>query len=206
MTKTFKQFLNEEDIPALVDILKRDCKQFLHQSGGKLLYRGMDRLGEYQNEVMLKTERVSYYKKSIRKDRRPSTTNKTIHEYIDDWFEEKFNVRPRSNAAFCYGADARNVTLFYGSKGAVIFPIGEFKTIWSPNISDLFGKLDEDDVDGNSPRENVDHYLNEYDYQQGGLKSALGSKSEIMIVGENFYCIDTKQFGLVDEILEALKQ
>jgi len=50
----------------------------------------------------------------------------------------KFGWKPRSTGVFCSGS--LNTALFYGPVNSV-WPIGNFKFLWSPKVSDLFSHL-----------------------------------------------------------------
>ena len=73
--------------------------------------------------------------KVVRKNRKPQSTPSDIHEWIDDWFYEKFGVRARSNVVF--GSFDKLVTVDYGEP-FIIFPIGKYMMLSSNKVSDLY--------------------------------------------------------------------
>jgi len=188
--RTFKQFLLEEDTPYLMDILKRDCKPYLDQitHSSSLLFRGMKNFGEPQGKVKIRKKEVDYFKKLIRQDRQPKSTSPVIHQYVDDWFEKKFGVRPRGNAAFCHSWSASGRTEIYG-KTAIIFPIGEFEVIWSKNVMDLYDDFENMGITRRSSREDVEFLLDDAKFKKGNLEAALWTTAEIMVIGSSYYVI-----------------
>jgi hypothetical protein len=54
---------------------------------------------------------------------------------LDKQFQKKFGVKARSQSLFC--TNEYLSTLQYGNP-YYIFPIGKYKTIWSPEIADLY--------------------------------------------------------------------
>lgn len=109
------------------EILKKDCKPFLSQIRKKPLWRGM-----YQKPD-------SYDIRVPRQDRRPMNTEPELQKILDDIFKEKFGWKPRSSGVFVtgkrreaekYGRSARTI--------CTIWPIGNFKFLWSPDVLDLY--------------------------------------------------------------------
>lgn len=128
--KSFKQYLiesNTSDLGEISELIKRDCQPFLTQCGGELIYRGME-------------SKTPFMTKDVRKNRQPMNLKQTAHELIDNTMYEKHGIRGRSGAVFCTG----NTTTARGY-GAVyaIFPIGDFKFIWSPVVEDFYFDMGE---------------------------------------------------------------
>ena len=71
----------------------------------------------------------------VRKDRKPTDTNRQIHDDLDAEFTKQFGYPARSNSIFCTGdeGDAGE----YGTK-YMIFPQGNYKTLYSEDIGDLY--------------------------------------------------------------------
>lgn len=136
---TFKQFLireNDEEGPEHVEakrvaaLIKRDCQHYLQEVGfdsrnpsASLMYRGIKNKAEPFQEMTART------------DREPVDSSKTVHKALDDYFEKRFHFRFRSNGTFCTGS--RTFATSYGHTYA-IFPIGDFKYCWSPEIEDAY--------------------------------------------------------------------
>ena len=79
-----------------------------------------------------------------RADRKPTDTPQWLHDYMDKLFYKKFGWKARSEGVFA-------ITV----KGTVqnfelhnpIFPIGKYKYIWSPDVTDLYMTLENKAVD-----------------------------------------------------------
>ncbi|WP_407305210.1 hypothetical protein [Acinetobacter sp.] len=160
-----------QDFGSAIGLIQRDCKPFLSQANGGLLYRGMrSAVGE---------KAVVFSKKTPRTDRKPRNTDIRLHKIMDDWFNEKFGVKARSEAVFCTGdfIDA----LSYGAAYA-IFPIGDFKFIWSEYINDLFIAA------RRNPSTLLDT-LKDANYKTTNLPEAIESDHEIMISCKEYYAL-----------------
>lgn len=112
--------INPED--KIIELIKADCKPYLKQRGGGLLYRGMDSFAD-----MLKIK--------PRKLRKPKDMPLYAHKALDYFFNKKFGWKVRSQGVFC---SARyNQAIIYGH-GYSIWPIGKFDFVWSKDIKDLY--------------------------------------------------------------------
>ena len=126
-------YLNERtklDIDNLPQILEK-CQPFitdLVKASSTLVFLWSGREGK-----------PDFFQSKVRKDRTPRDTPTEIHNMVDDVFQEKFGVKPRSNSIFCL-LD-RTGSADYGDP-YIILPIGKYKTIWSPKIEDMFNSLD----------------------------------------------------------------
>ena len=116
----------------IAENIKRDCQPFLKSIGfpnnAGWLYRGMAQqpLERYLDPF------------AIRKDRRPLHTAAGASSIIDNWMHKKFGWYPRSQGLFAVS----NVyfTEGYGATH-IIFPIGDFGSVWSENIDDMTYRL-----------------------------------------------------------------
>jgi hypothetical protein len=113
--------------------LKKDCAPFLHDLQHSkflvnILYRGTkDILGQYQ-------------KKDVRTDRKPSETDVKIHNYADEFFYKKYDVKLRSETIFC--STSPSIAMDYG-KIYVIFPVGKYDIYYSDKVRDFYTDLEE---------------------------------------------------------------
>lgn len=114
--------------------VEEKCSQVLKAlrscSNKKLLFRGM---GDIVRDIP--------FIKDVRKDRKPKDTHEGVSRIIDDMFYDKFGFRPRSQGLFCFGMSSKNPFLddiIDFGQSYVIFPIGNFKFIWSPQIDDFY--------------------------------------------------------------------
>jgi hypothetical protein len=112
--------------------IKRDCKPFLSKAD-KALWRGINGKSSSLRELS-----DGIYRGTARTDRMPRDSNTQIHKIVDDALEKHFGIRGRSQSLFV--TTNPNVADSYG-KLHLIFPIGQFKILWSPYIYDVFSVL-----------------------------------------------------------------
>ncbi|CAG7580755.1 MAG: hypothetical protein SLAVMIC_00545 [uncultured marine phage] len=77
----------------------------------------------------------NFGKKTVRSNRRSADMPEEVNDYFDQSFIKYFDFYPRSNGAFCTGS--RRMADGYGTP-YLVFPIGEYKYIWSQQVSDLY--------------------------------------------------------------------
>jgi hypothetical protein len=131
------KFLNETTGPKLpsnpkdaADLIRKNCKPFLAAIKGEgILWRGTFATLNFIDVITPRTNRV------------PSSMPVNIHEALDIAFKTKFGWKPRSEGVFCSGSKAQAFS--YGNLRS-IWPIGEFKFVWSPKIPDLVNYLPDD--------------------------------------------------------------
>lgn len=144
----------------------------------------------------------------------PQSTVGYVHEIIDDWFLEKTGISYRSNAVFATGN--HNMAGEFG-KPFVIFPTGEFKFCWSPNVIDMtfdlvkprshmFSDLSEmpaedDDESIDEVHEVIESALSTARYTEDGLFDAIRSGNEIMIHCSTYYVVDPVH---IDDVMQHL--
>lgn len=223
---TFKQFLNEsESSTEMAKYIESHCKPFLDESKRKgLLFRGIGTFaqsGEFNLPGL--TDAIPFAIITPRVDRQPRNMPKKFHTLIDDWFKDKFGLKARSAGVFAFGVKSSNTAASYaassnkgqGGFACVIFPIGPFKYVWSPEVHDLFtnvhdhftnfsqmdytkfSQMDYIIQDGENNGENngeIDvkkfyHYLETLDYKSTDLSAALQSKNEIMLVCDKYLAL-----------------
>ena len=151
-----------------IELVKRDCQAFIKSKPGGLMFRGM------------KNKPRGIFIQDVRNDRNPRNMKLEVHEAADEWFHDRFGFKARSEAVFVSGelADAKS----YG-KAYAVFPIGEFKYVWSPDVGDLFILL-------HSTRPaDVEEELNGAGYMDTQLKHAISSGLEIMVQCKKYYAI-----------------
>jgi hypothetical protein len=162
--------LFEEELPnnfdGIVEIIERDCKPFLESGAKRLLFRGM----RNKTKTMLKV--------NVRQDRKPKSMGVEMHNLADKWFDEKFGFKARSAAVFVTGDSSEAHD--YGSLYA-IFPIGDFKFVWSKKSSDLFVHLFD--------LASTIQKLEELNFKSTDLNDAIASGNEIMIHCKEYYAV-----------------
>lgn len=182
LVKKSKSKMNEGQLSIeskeMVELIRRDCKPWLEQSAGNLVYRGMK-------------NKARFIKKKVRKDRRPLASPKLLHNYVEDKMKKmRLNAR-RTNSVFVSGSLA--VAHGYGGTYGgpyVIFPIGNFDFTWSPVMDDLFNYLPRFWQDKPSPDqyEILDSRIGKYiDHD---LIGAIKSWNEIMVKCDSYYAVE----------------
>ena len=76
------------------------------------------------------------------KDRMPSNSSVAVHRALDDYLEERFGHKFRSNATFTCGSKVVARSYSKARKIFHVFPIGEFKYAWSEVMEDAFFYFD----------------------------------------------------------------
>lgn len=173
--------LSENEVIALI---RRECKPFLEHDTSRLMYRGMQ------------SKPSHIYKQAVRSDRRPRNVDHKIHDALDAWFEEKFGFKARSETAFVTGsfADAKS----YGKPYAV-FPIGDFKFVWSPEIGDLFF------ISHSVKPEGVASAMDEIQYKTSDLEEAIDSGFEVMVKCDEYYAVPMEDWTHGRDFLKKLR-
>ncbi len=195
---SFKQFINEDDANlTFKELVERDCQPFLKESKQMgLIYRGINQASipiEAAKSVLptaeaLQSRAIMYWEKSVRSDRQPKDTNRQQHQVIDDWFRSKFGFGARSEAMFCLGENGKQLLRQYG-KPMIVFPIGEFKYVWSPTVADLYNEVGQNTMLMQNEDDLVD-YLSQCRYIDSHLHKAVNMKNEIMIKCDRYYAFD----------------
>lgn len=204
---TFKQFISEEEQIDLVKLLLRDCKPYIEALRGDGLFRrGVQNLGEAYIATF-EGDEIQYSKKTVRKDRRPKDMKRGLHNLIDDWFDDQFKgIRPRSEGMFCFGEDTSIRTLSQYGEACFVFPIGEFKYVWSSRVDDLYNDLDHRPDIYNDEKEFND-WMQSKNYQTTGLDDAVTKKVEVMIMCDSYYAFSRLDGHAVrNAVFEAQKE
>ncbi|WP_300760232.1 hypothetical protein [Janthinobacterium sp.] len=174
----FKQFLNEGSDDITLEQMLDECKPFIRESKGNLIYRGIDRpIGD----VSVSTPRgdITAYRMVVRLDRRPLNTDNTTHNNFDSWMKEHFGWGGRSQGIFVSGKIL--TAAFYG-KPFIILPRGDFKYIWTPLVSDLFAIRHNAETD-------VDASIEKLKFTDADLPHAIATGNEISISCKDYYAI-----------------
>lgn len=130
----FYSYINEEsDLEEIKKILRKKCAPVLkHFSSNKSKIEALPLIGKKVN-----LKRPIKIRKT-RKNRRPKDTPAEIHDFIDDYFENKYGSRFRSEAIFATGSYATAKT--YGNV-FIILPVGKYEVLWSPMVKDLYSEF-----------------------------------------------------------------
>lgn len=163
-----------EHLAKAVEAITRDCKQFLKQMEGRLALRGT------RSSANNGLANQYLFKRSVRDDRKGMNTRPELQAEYDRWFNQHFGVKPRSAGIFTTGSAKEAKS--YGTVYAV-FPIGEFKYIWSPKVDDLFFDNKKDTV------ADAFAFLDQAEYQDTDLAAGLDSGNELIIVCKEYYSV-----------------
>jgi len=182
----------EIELMHAIKTIKQDCQPFLEQAGGRLLFRGSNSFVSGKGPSKL------FQKRTVRTDRKPLSTDLLVHQASDDWFHDEFGIRGRSAAVFATGDHTAANT--YGTVYA-IFPIGDFKFIWSPVVRDLF-------VAGRDIHfaSQVVPYLEKAGYRDRDLAKAIKSSKEIMIACKEYYMLMSRTAADREKIQSLLDE
>ena len=118
--------------PKIIAQLFKACRPYIEElrknKATQFFYRGTDKINN-KRIIMVKP----------RKDRQPKDMPYEAHEYIDNYFKKKFGWKPRSEGVFTsyYRGNAGT----YGSS-TMFFPIGKYEYLFSPVITDLYTRID----------------------------------------------------------------
>jgi hypothetical protein len=187
------QYINEEkSFNEWAPIIKKDCSKFIKDIKGS---KGtLNRIDSYLGGNDRKNAVI---KKKTRNNRRIMDTSKEISIEIDNLFKKKFGWKARTeNVVFCWGIPFSSPEI---NSGFLIFPAGNYKYLWSPEVNDLYNifhyALD-------FPKENQldkfkELFLNSYTNKN--IKKAVVSFNEIM-VGCNYY------YMIRPELIERVNQ
>ena len=207
---SFKQFINEDDTNlTFKELVERDCQPFLKESKQTgLIYRGINEASmriDAAKSVLptaeaLQSRAIMYWEKSVRSDRQPKDTNRQQHQIIDDWFKTKFGFGARSQAMFCLGETGKKLLRHYGTP-MIVFPIGEFKYVWSPSVKDLYNEVGQETHLLQDEDKLVD-YLNDCRYIDSHLHKAVNMSHEIMIKCDRYYAFDIHAEHLIKLALD----
>ena len=166
----------EQDFQYIWGLLQKDCKPYIKQIKNDLLYRG-----SYKSNPGI-------VKVTPRKDRRPMSIHPKVQEILDNFFNKKFGWKPRSTGVFCTGDFSQAGQ--YGTAAYSFWPIGPFKFLWHPEVSDLFESLWDIQnswgywIDNPQILENFVKGYSDKNFQK-----AIQSKHEIMVSCKKYYLV-----------------
>ena len=190
------------------DNIHANCQFYLQQIKGvksefpldakmSIAYRGMNSKEHHETAIVLKDVRLG--------DRNPADSDKETHDYINREFTKLYG-QPFRNALFITGN--RSETQRYGYTFQV-FPVGQFKFIWSRSVKDLWVEGRDmrrtlrlptgDTVDSETRLKNEKYksaVFKEFhervisQYESTDMKAAIGSGKEIMVRCKQYYAVN----------------
>lgn len=180
-----------DEIKKGLTLIKKYCQPYLSQVKDPMkLRRGVSRDMEADPD----TGRPMFNKKQAHlEDRWPRGGNmKEYSTLVNDYFTKEFGL-PFRNGIMTTGDQLQSSG--FGTDVAV-FPIGEFKFLWSRQVTDLNYTISswnmswDDDAEFGGMEEQLIKAIGESNYQTTDLQAAIESKSEIMIWAEEYYTLD----------------
>lgn len=236
----FLKYINEDETPEIfqqgtdaynnmIQSLKRDCRQTLGiiEAPGKLLYRGINWKSDFPNGR-------DFFKKTVRKDRKPLTTNLLVHQILDRVFEKVWGWKVRSQGLFA-SCDIHDASYYGGGERKYYcFPCDKWEYLWSSIIGDSINlspstyningvKTFTDSIkvkylgaDHNHPENNIDKFNRQWEkdiskvvkeiYHNDDINAYFKRKNtEIMIKCDDYYMINVKDSNIF-QILEDCKK
>lgn len=129
--KVFESFSSDDiSIEEAAEIINTRCDEWKKFTGGFptdnlnwIIYRGM--------RVHFGAD---FALKSPRSNRRPLTTNEDVHAFADEYFQQKFGIKFRSNSIFT--SRSTELAKYYGDVYA-IFPLDRVSFAWSEKVEDF---------------------------------------------------------------------
>lgn len=178
--KYLKYFENHNniDVKKIAQLIKSDCKPFIEELkrcglgtrtiNHHLIYRGFKEAERYEISPGI-------YQVTNHGQRSPLHTSVEVSDIFDDNFSKKFGVRPRKDGF--YATKSKFVARDYG-KPYLLFPIGEFRYFWNPNIDDFYTEIrDLDWYDGLFEYEDLSSNYDEmYGSNRNGVWTYMGSE------------------------------
>lgn len=202
--KTFKEFLSEEQ-QTIKELIETKCGPYLEMSGRKgALIRGMNpEIFASARTIRDDGVDVQYVERSVRKDRSPKDMIKGDHQLLDTWFDKKFGIKARTGALFVFGGSQSGLRRAesYG-KPYLIFPIGNFKFVWSPKVTDLYVNIGGKNFSSKEEGENdLDAELSSYGYKDTDFEQAAQARNEIMLDCDKYLAFSYHHRSRIEQLL-----
>ncbi len=145
--RDFNNLYSDEDWKKILQILERDCSEFLGEmkDSESILFRGVK--GEI-NEII-----KGLGKKQSRDNRYALDMRQDVSEDFDNLFSDKFGVPLRGSGTFAtkQPLNAKNYSRYVDKQAGVerkrqvnfiFFPIGDYRYFWNPKIKDLYSDVE----------------------------------------------------------------
>jgi len=186
--------LTDKELNFIIETIKRDCKYFLKESKSQQFFTGVT----YDN----KSNNV-FFKKMVRHNRNPRDMSLELTNSLDNYFDKEYNLggwKPRTQSKFF--TSNKSTARGYG-RTYNVFPIGNFKYLWSPDIEDLYTVFD---AIGNES--DIMQYLSDLLYVVSKYKTYdVKILDDIIdeVIGEEDKVFHDDYVSLFDDILYSLE-
>ena len=180
-------YISETTTNDYITLIKRDCQPWLKamKNCNGFFWRGLKKPGDFIR-IRVRTNRV------------PMNMEREEAASLDRGFQKKFGWKPRSSGVFVSGSD-REARGYSGLAVGVhaIFPMGDFKFVWSPFIEDLYTdmptaikktKIAFDKI--RIRKEGVLEVLAQEMFTDKDLCKARRSNNEVVIGCKTYYALD----------------
>ena len=201
----FTMYINESglqdmDPKDIADILKKDCKPILTWMKRHNYTKFLQRYNRQRHGTRFDLL-------APHKDREPRDMPMWVQKMLDDAFERKFGVRPRSSGVFCDLFTLIGSGLPANDSYFILFPVEKYRGIWAENIDDLYLKWISDirdKYDNKELRSETEKWCawvsNQYtDEDLAGVKF----RQEIMLICDKYYIVNST---IIEAVLVELKK
>ena len=155
--RDFDNLYSDEDWNKILQILEKDCGQFLDEikEADSIIFRGVK-----GNKTDVSK---GIWKKASRSDRYTLDMRQDVSHEFDNLFAQKFDIPIRKMGVFAtkQPLNAKSYTRYVDVQDGVVrkrqvnflfFPIGEYRYFWNPKIMDLYSDVE------------MEHWYGDYDY------------------------------------------
>jgi hypothetical protein len=145
--RDFDNLYSDEDWNKILQILEKDCGQFLEEikDSDSIIFRGVK-----GNKTDVGK---GIWKKAARSDRYTLDMRQDVSHEFDNLFAQKFAIPIRRAGVFAtkQPLNAKSYTRYIDKQGDVVrkravnflfFPIGEYRYFWNPKIMDLYSDVE----------------------------------------------------------------
>lgn len=145
--KDFDGLYTDEDWKKILQILEKDCGQFLDEikASESIVFRGVKGNKEEVDKGI--------WKKASRSDRYTLDMRQDVSHEFDNLFAEKFDIPIRRMGIFAtkQPLNAKGYTKYIDKQDGferkrtvnfIFFPIGEYRYFWNPKIMDLYSDVE----------------------------------------------------------------
>jgi hypothetical protein len=198
------QYINEEKIyKIMIPKMEKECSKFIKDIRGS---RGNLIRSDF------KKSNWEISKNKTRDERNPTDTSRSLTILINKSFKKKFGWNARTeNVVFCWG----NTKKIINSTARYVFPVGDYKFVYSTKVFDLYGNLHDPGLRKKLKITNklenrqeelkilynyfISNYLNTYSNKD--IQRAVLYENEIMINCKYYYLVSHEVINEVNQEL-----
>ena len=195
----------DAEVVSTAALLLNECKPFLSQINFDVhtyrMWRGLSKV--FPNSISIV---------KCPKNRYPRDTMTDIHDAANNYFQQEFGIKFRSDSFFVTGSEkeAAMYGLEAGGTEYMIFPRGPFQFCWSPVLNDFYqgteeglnwpDDFDPEEMDGDEVdawyEQHVFEFCKHARYTSHQLQNAILSTHEIMVHCQTAYFLSADAFTL----------